>query len=134
MNRVKKTIRALAVLVVVCVMLTTAVSAAGEGSVWTNAVQSDDQTTVYVVTDTAVTDGLVEVSYDADALVYQGVEVNETNVAVYSVNADESGVVKIGWVAPGETKPDDNQWLIKVIFTGKGDVTVSGSVASVSVS
>lgn len=128
MNRVKKTIRMIAALVLVCVMLTTTAFAAGEGSVWFRLMQNNDQTDVYIVTDTAVTDGLVELTYDAEVLTYQGVAVNEANVAMYAVNADEAGIVKISWVAPGEIDAKENQWLIQVMFTGEGDVTISGSV------
>jgi hypothetical protein len=128
MNRVKKTIRLAAMLVLVCALLCANVFAAGEGSVWFNAVQNDDQTVVYIVTDAAVTDGLVEVRYDAENLTYVSIEVNEANVAMHAVNADEAGIVKIGWVAPGENAPEENQWLFKVNFAGKGDVTVSGAI------
>lgn len=128
MNRVKKAICTAVALVLVCMMMAIPAFAAGEGSVWSNAVQNDGQTTVYIVTDTAVTDALVEVTYDADALSYQSVEVNEANVAMYAVNADQTGAVKISWVAAGEKAADDNQWLVKVTFTGEGDVTVSGAV------
>lgn len=128
MNRVKKAIRMCAALVLVCVMLATTAFAAGEGSVWLRIMQNNDQTEVYLVTDTTVTDGLVELTYDAEVLTYQGVAVNEACVAMYAVNADEAGKVKISWVAPGEMEAEENQWLIKVIFAGEGDVTVSGSV------
>lgn len=128
MNRVKKAIHMSVALVLVCVMLATTAFAAGEGSVWSRITQNDGQTDVYVITDTTVTDGLVELTYDADTLTYQGIETNEANVAMYAVNADEAGTVKISWVAPGQIDTKENQWLLKVLFAGEGDVTVSGSV------
>jgi len=128
MNRVKKAVRMCAALVLVCAMLATTVFAAGEGSVWFNAVQNDEQTVVHIVTDTAVTDGLVELTYDAEILTYQGIEVNEALVAMFAVNADEAGIVKISWVAPGEIIPEKNEWLIKVSFAGEGNVTMSGAI------
>lgn len=128
MKRVNKLIRALVMVMVVCAMLTSFVFAAGEGSLWIRNMESEQGTTAWIVTDTAVTDGLVELRYDPAVLTYESVEVNEVNVAMYAVNADEAGLVKISWVAPGETVPEENQWLIKVSFAGEGDVTLSGSV------
>ena len=127
MKRVKKTVRLLAVMVMVCMMLASAVFAADEGSVWLNAVQNEDQTDAYIVTDTAVTDGLVELTCDAESMDYLSVEVNEEYVAMYSMNTEEDGSVKIAWVAPSEMTPKENQWLFKVTFAGIGDVAVSGS-------
>lgn len=128
MKRVNKLIRALVMVMVVCAMLTSFVFAAGEGSLWIRNMESEQGTTAWIVTDTAVTDGLVELRYDPAVLTYESVEVNEVNVAMYAVNADEAGLVKISWVAPDETVPEENQWLIKVSFAGEGDVTLSGSV------
>lgn len=127
MNRVKKTVRLLAVMVMVCMMLATTVFAADEGSVWLNAVQNEEQTDAYIVTDTAVADGLVELTHDAESMDYLSVEVNEEYVAMYSMNAEEDGTVKIAWVAPADVMPEENQWLFKVTFAGTGDVTMSGS-------
>lgn len=128
MNRVKKTIRAVAMLVLVCMMLSLTVFAASNDSVWLNAVQDETHTTAYIVTDGVVTDGLVELHYDSEVLTYQSIETSEALVAMYAVNADKAGVVKISWVAPGEILPTENQWLFKVTFEGTGDVTVTGSI------
>lgn len=128
MNRVKKTIRAVAMLVMVCMMLSLTAFAAGGNSVWLNVTQDDDQTAAYVVTDAAVTDGLIELTYDGDVLTYQDIETNEAGIAMFAVNTDEAGVVKISWVAPDDAAPAENQWLFKVDFEGTGDVTMSGSV------
>lgn len=128
MNCVKKTVRMTTILVLICMMLASTVFAASEGSVWFNPVQTDDQTTVYVVTDATVTDGLIEVIFDSEAMSYQGIEVNDALVAMYAVNADVAGTVKIGWVAPGEVASDENQWLFKVALSGVGEVTLSGAI------
>ena len=128
MNCVKKTIRVTTILVLACLMLASTVFATGEGSVWFNPVQTDNQTTVYVVTDATVTDGLIEVIFDSEAMSYQGIEVNDALVAMYAVNADVAGTVKIGWVAPGEVASDENQWLFKVALSGVGEVTLSGAI------
>lgn len=128
MNCVKKTVRITTILVLICMMLASTVFAASEGSVWFNPVQTDNQTTVYVVTDATVTDGLIEVIFDSEAMSYQGIEVNDALVAMYAVNADVAGTVKIGWVAPGEVASDENQWLFKVALSGVGEVTLSGAI------
>ena len=128
MNCVKKTVRMTRILVLICRMLASTVCAASEGSVWFNPVQTDNQTTVYVVTDATVTDGLIEVIFDSEAMSYQGIEVNDALVAMYAVNADVAGTVKIGWVAPGEVASDENQWLFKVALSGVGEVTLSGAI------
>lgn len=133
MKRVKKTFRALAMVLIICMMLTTMVSAAEDGSVWLNVTEtSTDGTSAWIVADTTVTDGLVEITYDSEALTYEGVAVNDTYVAMYAVNADEAGLVKISWVAPGEyTLEDAAAWLIEVQFSGTEEsstITLTGTV------
>ena len=129
MKSVNKTIRSLVMLVLVCAMLATAAFAAEDGSVWLNVMQdTTDQVSAYIVADATVTDGLVELTYDSSALTCQSVEVNGDYVAMYAVNADEPGLVKISWVAPCEYEADGAQWLVKVTFTGEGSVTMSGTV------
>lgn len=128
MKRVNKLIRALVMVMVVCAMLTSFVFAAGEGSVWIRSMESEQGTAAWIVTDSVVTDGLVELRYDPAVLTFESVEVNGQMVAMYAVNADEAGLVKISWVAPGEIVSGENAWLIQVSFAGEGDVTASGSV------
>lgn len=129
MKRVKKTIRSLVMLVLVCGMLTTLAFAAGDGSVWLRTTESStEQVNAWIVADTTVTDGLVELTYDASLLTYQATEVNGDYVAMYAVNAEEPGVVKISWVAPGEYEAEDAHWLVSVSFAGEGDVTMTGVI------
>lgn len=129
MKRVKKTIRSLVMLVLVCAMLTTFVFAAENGSVWLNVMQaSTEQVDAWIVADTTVTDGQVELTYDSTLLTYQSVEVNGDYVAMHAVNAEEPGVVKIAWVAPEAYETEEAVWLVKVTFAGEGSVTLSGAV------
>lgn len=134
MNRVKKTIRALALMVLVCMLLTTTVFAAENGSVWLNVMESDaeEHTTAVIAADTTVTDGLVEIRYDSASLTYEGVTVNESYVAMYAVNADEAGLVKISWVAPSAyTFEDAAIWLVQVNFSGTEEtstITMTGDL------
>ena len=141
MKRVNNTIRALAMVLLVCMLLTTVVFAAETGSAWLNVEESKagKTTTAVIMADVAVTDGLVTITYDSDALTYKGLTVNGTKVAMHAVNADEPGTVKIAWVAPVEAEKDNNgkgkdkdkkdPWMIKVEFTGRSDaITVNGEI------
>lgn len=121
MKRVKNAVRVTALAVVLCMMLTMGVFAAENGSVWITETSDADSTVAAVITDATVTDGVVTVTYDAEALTYQKVTVNGDCVAMHAVNADEPGQVKISWVAPGAYEPDGNEWLIQVHFTGTSD-------------
>ena len=130
MKRVRNSVRVIALAVMLCMMLTMGVFAAETGSVWITETDTDAGTAAVIITDTAVTDGVVTVTYDADKLTYQGVTANETYVAMHAVNADEAGVVAISWVAPGAVDPADTDWLIQVDFAGTSDTAASlaGSV------
>ena len=132
MKRVNNTIRALAMVLLVCMLLTNVVFAAENGSAWLAVTESEaDQTTTAVIAaDVAVTDGLVEITYDSSVLTYAGLTVNETCVAMHAVNADQPGTVKISWVAPGAV---DAAWILKVLFTGADkNVTLTGSIHDAS--
>lgn len=130
MKRVKNSVRIIALAVMVCCLLTMGVFAAEDGSVWIAQTNTEDGTAAVVITDTAVTDGVVEVRYDAEALTYQGITVNETYVAMHAVNADEVGVVLVSWVAPGAVAVEGNEWLIQVEFAGTADeeITLEGDL------
>lgn len=130
MKRVKNSVRIIALAVMVCCLLTMGVFAAEDGSVWVAQTTTENSTAAVVITDATVTDGVVEVRYDAEALTYQGVTVNETYVAMHAVNADEAGVVLVSWVAPGEVAVEGNEWLIQVDFAGTADdeITLEGDL------
>lgn len=130
MKRVRNSVRVMALALVLCMMMTMGVFAAENGSVWITETDTEAGTAAVIITDATVTDGVVEVHYDADALTYQSVTVNETYVAMHAVNADEAGVVAISWVAPGEVAPEGYDWLIQVNFAGTSDeeVTLEGTL------
>ena len=128
MKRVNNTIRALAMVLLVCMLLTNVVFAAETGSAWLTVTESDaDQTTTAVIAaDVAVTDGLVEITYDSSVLTYAGLTVNEACVAIHAVNADQPGIVKISWVAPAA---EEAAWVLEVLFTGVDkNITMTGSI------
>lgn len=132
MRTAKRAVCLLTVLVLVCLMLSTAAFAAEDGKVWLKLTETDGNgTATLIVTDTTVTDGVVTVTYDSDELTYQNVEVTESYVAMYAVNAETAGEVRISWVAPEAYETDGSALeLIQVNFTGKADgdsVELSGS-------
>lgn len=130
MKQVKKIVCALLLAALVFAM-PTAAFASEDGSMWLCTTETSDSTTVHVVTDATVTDGLVEIAYDVSALTYQNLTVSEEYVAMYSVNAETPGSVKISWVAPN-AYPSDGKGisLISVNFSGveeKSSVALSGT-------
>lgn len=133
MKRVKKTARTFVLAVLICAMFVCSAFAAENGSMWisTNESSTGEDTIASIVTDTTVTDGLVEVRYDSEALTFESVTVMDDYVAMYAVNTDTEGVVKISWVAPGEYETDGSAvCLIQVNFSGAekdSSLTMSGS-------
>ena len=128
MKRVNNTIRALAMVLLVCMLLTNVVFAAETGSAWLTVTESaaDQTTTAVIAADVAVTDGLVEITYDSSVLTYAGLTVNEACVAMHAVNADQPGIVKISWVAPAA---EEAAWILEVLFTGVDkNITMTGSI------
>jgi LPXTG-motif cell wall-anchored protein len=125
---------ALAAVLTLAIMPVTTFAAADD-PVWVAAVGNDSvseqNVTASVVTDAAVTDGVIELTYDSTKLTYDSVSVNEDYVEMYAVNADEDGVVKISWIAGDVPEADGTETaFIKVVFTGDTDgvetFTVSG--------
>lgn len=135
MKSVKRFARMMALAVAVCMLLTLGVFAAQPGNVWVTASSAEGETAAAVMADCVVTDGVVTMSYDADALTYQGIEVNETYVAMYSVNAETAGEVRIAWVAPGEIEIDGEDWLFRLTFSGTADEdpVLSGTVTGADI-
>lgn len=120
MKSVNKLLRLLAVVLVISMMMATVAFAAETGKVWLSVTQSGKDTVALIVTDTTVTDGLVKVTYDPEALTYKGVMVSSEYVAMHSVNAEEAGTVLISWVAPEAYEADGSALtLIEVTFEGE---------------
>lgn len=130
MKRVRNSVRVLSLALVLCMVLVMGVFAAENGSVWITETATENGTAAAIVTDTTVTDGLVEVHYDAAKLEYVDVSANELTAAQFAVNADEPGVVVLSWVAPEAFIPAGNEWILQVNFLGASDeeVTLEGSV------
>lgn len=134
MKHVRLAVRALFAAVLCCAALSGfAFAEAADNTAWVTLSKTANNTTAaQIVSNAAVTDGVVELTYNSDTLTYQDVEVDEAHVAMYSVNADESGVVRVSWVAPDEGSAiADGAMLFQVNFAGAADaedVTLSGTI------
>ena len=119
MKSVKRFARMMALAVAVCMLLTLSVFATETGSYWATESSAEGEAYAAVMGSGVVTDGVVEMTYDADALSPEDLQVNEEYVAMYSVNADEAGVLMIAWVAPGEIEIDGEDWLFQLGTIGE---------------
>ena len=119
MKSVKRFARMMALAVAVCMLLTLSVFATETGSYWAAESSAEGEAYAAVVGTGVVTDGVVEMTYDADALSPEDLQVNEKYVAMYSANAEEAGVIRIAWVAPGEIEIDGEDWLFKLGTIGE---------------
>ena len=114
-----KAVTALLLAALMIVMLPMSAFAAENGKLWLTVSEEEGNTTALIAANTLVTDGLVVVTYDSEALTYVGVQTVEDYVAKYAVNAEEPGVVKISWVAPGPYEVDGEAFaMIGVLFEG----------------
>ena len=119
MKSVKRFARMMALAVAVCMLLTLSVFATETGSFWATESSAEGEAYAAVMGSGVVTDGVVEMTYDADALSPEDLQVNEEYVAMYSANAEEAGVIRIAWVAPGEIEIDGEDWLFKLDTIGE---------------
>ena len=119
MKSVKRFARMMALAVAVCMLLTLSVFATETGSFWATESSAEGKAYAAVMGSGVVTDGVVEMTYDADALSPEDLQVNEEYVAMYSANAEEAGVIRIAWVAPGEIEIDGEDWLFQLTTTGE---------------
>lgn len=130
MKIARKIVAMLTMTILLCVLLASTAFAAETGSMWV-AVEQDEGTEALITTDTIVTDGVVKVSYNSELLTYESIEISQTYVAMYAVNAEEPGVVRISWVGKGDQElEDDAVCLIRLNFTGTGEnnqIVLTGS-------
>ena len=119
MKSVKRFARMMALAVAVCMLLALSVFATETGSYWATESSAEGEAMAAVMGSGVVTDGVVEMTYDADALSPEDLQVNEEYVAMYSANAEEAGVIRIAWVAPGEIEIDGEDWLFQLGTTGE---------------
>lgn len=102
-----------------CVFPAAHAVAAGEDQAWLNTQAADGSVVAYICVDTTVSDGLIEVRYDSAALTFVEVVADSRYVAAQAVNAEDAGVVRIAWLAPGDYKLDGTvHILLQVRFAG----------------
>ena len=101
-----------------CVMPAVPAKAEGTNSLWMRAQIEDGTYVANICADTTVTDGMIEVRYDSTLITFTEVVVDSRYVAAHAVNAEEPGIVKIAWVAPGDYGLDGTvHILMQVRFT-----------------
>lgn len=136
MKTMKRVVRSLIVTVLCCAALVVTAFAATEPSAWVELSENGGNTAAQIMSDAAVTDGVLELTYDSSKLTYQNVTADEAHVAMISVNAEEEGIVRISWVAPDRGQAvEEGALLMQVNFTGKAgtrDVALDGSANDAS--
>lgn len=134
MKHMKHAARLLLQIVLVFAMLPMTVFAADEDLLQIALMETSGGAQTQISTNATVTDGVVTLTYDSDKLTYEGIEVTEAYVAMYAVNAEEKGTVKISWVAPGPFDPvAEGANLIRVNFSGEAagaSVYLTGTATS----
>jgi hypothetical protein len=132
MKLATKAVTALLLAALMVMALPMSVFAAEDGKVWLTVSEEEDKTVALIAADTQVTDGLVIVTYDSEKLTYEGVKTMEAYVAMHAVNAEEPGVVKISWVAPGPYETNGDVFgIIAVMFKGveeESTLTINGAI------
>ena len=120
----------LLVAAVLCSLTAMAAFADETGSAWLD-ISTEGGVTASVTVDTAVTSGSITVTYDSSKLTYEDITVGE-GVAMYAVNPNEPGVVRISWVSDGAITGETV--LFDLSFSGKdaGSISVSGTAKAVS--
>lgn len=140
MKRIKHAISGMLVATLSCAVLAGHAFAAGSDALWVDVDETSGEVTAVIETNSVITDGVIDVTFDADKLTYVGCDFKGDQnqyapyVAMYAVNDTQAdqGIVKISWVAP-DSYPDngDIAALFQVNFQGADvaaeDLTVSGN-------
>lgn len=142
MKRINKALSLMLTAALSCVVLTGNALAADGDALWADLRETSGEVAAVIETNGVVTDGVIDVTFDADKLTYVGCDFEGENgaytpyVAMYAVNdaQAEDGIIKISWVAPDTYEASgDTTALFQVNFQGTGvsseDVTVSGSAS-----
>lgn len=140
MKRINKALSLMLTAALSCAVLTGNAFAASGDALWADLTETSGEVAAVIETNGVVTDGVIDVTFDADKLTYVGCDFEGANgqytpyVAMYAVNDTqaEEGILKISWVAPDTYEADgDTTALFQVNFQGTGvadgDLTVSGS-------
>lgn len=141
MKRIKCAISGMLVAALSCAVLAGQAFAASVDALWADVGETSGEVTAVIETNTVVTDGVIDVTFDAGKLTYTGCDFKGDQdqyapyVAMYAVNDTQAdqGVIKISWIA-SDSYPDNGGTaaLFQVNFQGTDvapeDLTVSGNV------
>lgn len=108
MKRINKALSLMLTAALSCVVLTGNALAADGDALWADLRETSGEVAAVIETNGVVTDGVIDVTFDADKLTYVGCDFEGENgaytpyVAMYAVNdaQAEDGIIKISWVAP----------------------------------
>ena len=122
MKRINKALSLMLTAALSCAVLAGQASAASGDALWADVDETSGEVAAVIETNAVVTDGVIDVTFDADKLTYVGCDFEGKNdqytpyVAMYAVNDTQAdqGVLKISWVAPDS-------------YQAQEDLTVSGS-------
>lgn len=140
MKRINKALSLMLTAALSCAVLAGQAFAASSDALWADVDETSGEVAAVIETNAVVTDGVIDVTFDADKLTYVGCDFEGKNdqytpyVAMYAVNDTQAdqGVLKISWVAPDSYQAqEDLTALFQVNFQGTDvaadDLTVSGS-------
>ena len=140
MKRINKALSLMLTAALSCAVLAGQASAASGDALWADVDETSGEVAAVIETNAVVTDGVIDVTFDADKLTYVGCDFEGDNdqysqyVAMYAVNDTQAdqGVLKISWVAPDTYQAqEDLTALFQVNFQGTDvaadDLTVSGT-------
>lgn len=140
MKRINKALSLMLTAALSCAVLAGQASAASGDALWADVDETSGEVAAVIETNAVVTDGVIDLTFDADKLTYVGCDFEGKNdqytpyVAMYAVNDTQAdqGVLKISWVAPDSYQAqEDLTALFQVNFQGTDvaadDLTVSGS-------
>ncbi len=140
MKRINKALSLMLTAALSCAVLAGQAFAASSDALWADVDETSGEVAAVIETNAVVTDGVIDVTFDADKLTYVGCDFEGESdqysqyVAMYAVNDTQAdqGVLKISWVAPDSYQPQgDLTALFQVNFQGTDvaadDLTVSGS-------
>ena len=140
MKRINKALSLMLTAALSCAVLAGQAFAASGDALWADVDETSGEVAAVIETNAVVTDGVIDVTFDADKLTYVGCDFEGESdqysqyVAMYAVNDTQAdqGVLKISWVAPDSYQPQgDLTALFQVNFQGTDvaadDLTVSGT-------
>lgn len=135
MKRINKALSLMLAAALSCVVLAGNAFATSGEAVWADVAETSGEVSASIETNAAVTDGVIDVTFNAGKLTYVDCDFDGGQVAMYAVNDTqaEDGIIKISWIAKEETQTKSGSTaLFQLSFTGTDvtaqDITLAGSV------